>query len=65
VLFIFIFMFIFFVTCTGSSHEDDRPPSTVNFNFIVPKKEISMVPDMGKWKRSQVCFTTHYETLLH
>lgn len=21
---------------------------------MVPKKEISMVPDMGKWKRSQV-----------
>ncbi|XP_051748876.1 serine/threonine-protein phosphatase 2A activator isoform X2 [Ctenopharyngodon idella] len=38
---------------SGSSHEDDKLPSPVNFSFIVPKKEISMVPDMGKWKRSQ------------
>nr|AAH76243.1 Protein phosphatase 2A activator, regulatory subunit 4 [Danio rerio] len=38
---------------SGSSHEDDKPPSSVGFNFMVPKKEISMVPDMGKWKRSQ------------
>uniref|UniRef100_A0A673YHN5 Serine/threonine-protein phosphatase 2A activator n=1 Tax=Salmo trutta TaxID=8032 RepID=A0A673YHN5_SALTR len=27
-------------------------PSTLQ-NFMVPKKEISMFPDMGKWKRSQ------------
>ncbi|XP_057183580.1 serine/threonine-protein phosphatase 2A activator isoform X1 [Triplophysa rosa] len=38
---------------SGSSHEDDKSPSHVSFNFMVPKKEISMVPDMGKWKRSQ------------
>lgn len=23
-------------------------------NFIIPRKEINMVPDMAKWKRSQV-----------
>ncbi|XP_052412901.1 serine/threonine-protein phosphatase 2A activator isoform X2 [Carassius gibelio] len=38
---------------SGSSHEDDKPPNPVSFNFMLPKKEISMVPDMGKWKRSQ------------
>ncbi|XP_016408974.1 serine/threonine-protein phosphatase 2A activator isoform X2 [Sinocyclocheilus rhinocerous] len=38
---------------SGSSHEDDKPPNPVDFSFMVPKKEISMVPDMGKWKRSQ------------
>ncbi|XP_036418881.1 serine/threonine-protein phosphatase 2A activator [Colossoma macropomum] len=38
---------------SGASPEDDRPPIPVSFNFMVPKKEISMVPDMGKWKRSQ------------
>uniref|UniRef100_A0A8C6T805 Serine/threonine-protein phosphatase 2A activator n=1 Tax=Neogobius melanostomus TaxID=47308 RepID=A0A8C6T805_9GOBI len=27
--------------------------ATSTFNFVVPKKEINMVPDMGKWKRSQ------------
>ncbi|XP_028828822.1 serine/threonine-protein phosphatase 2A activator [Denticeps clupeoides] len=37
----------------GSSPEDDRPTIPLNLNFVVPKKEISMVPDMGKWKRSQ------------
>ncbi|KAL2100067.1 hypothetical protein ACEWY4_004461 [Coilia grayii] len=38
---------------SGSSPEDDTPPIPGNYNFMVPKKEISMVPDMGKWKRSQ------------
>ncbi|KAJ8386705.1 hypothetical protein AAFF_G00166540 [Aldrovandia affinis] len=38
---------------SGSSPEDDKPPLPVDLNFMVPKKEISMVPDMGKWKRSQ------------
>ncbi|KAG5834985.1 serine/threonine-protein phosphatase 2A activator isoform X1 [Anguilla rostrata] len=38
---------------SGSSPEDDKPPLPVNFDFMLPKKEISMVPDMGKWKRSQ------------
>ncbi|OCT57551.1 hypothetical protein XELAEV_18003332mg [Xenopus laevis] len=33
--------------------EDEIPPSLVGHTFIVPKKEINMVPDMGKWKRSQ------------
>uniref|UniRef100_A0A8B9GUM8 Serine/threonine-protein phosphatase 2A activator n=1 Tax=Astyanax mexicanus TaxID=7994 RepID=A0A8B9GUM8_ASTMX len=37
--------------CTST--EDDGPPISAKFNFMVPKKEISMVPDMGKWKRSQ------------
>uniref|UniRef100_A0A8C7UA21 Serine/threonine-protein phosphatase 2A activator n=1 Tax=Oncorhynchus mykiss TaxID=8022 RepID=A0A8C7UA21_ONCMY len=31
----------------------DSPPIPVCQNFMVPKKEISMFPDMGKWKRSQ------------
>ncbi|ELR46837.1 Serine/threonine-protein phosphatase 2A activator, partial [Bos mutus] len=30
---------------------EDAPPTTQN--FIIPKKEIHTVPDMGKWKRSQ------------
>uniref|UniRef100_A0A8C8XGQ7 Serine/threonine-protein phosphatase 2A activator n=1 Tax=Panthera leo TaxID=9689 RepID=A0A8C8XGQ7_PANLE len=30
---------------------EDSPPATQN--FIIPKKEIHTVPDMGKWKRSQ------------
>ncbi|XP_046901736.1 serine/threonine-protein phosphatase 2A activator [Hypomesus transpacificus] len=38
---------------TGSSPEDDLVPVLSNLTFMVPKKEISMVPDMGKWKRSQ------------
>uniref|UniRef100_A0A672LQY8 Serine/threonine-protein phosphatase 2A activator n=1 Tax=Sinocyclocheilus grahami TaxID=75366 RepID=A0A672LQY8_SINGR len=38
---------------SGSSHEGDKPPNPGDFSFMVPKKEISMVPDMGKWKRSQ------------
>uniref|UniRef100_A0A4W5QU93 Serine/threonine-protein phosphatase 2A activator n=1 Tax=Hucho hucho TaxID=62062 RepID=A0A4W5QU93_9TELE len=38
---------------SGSSPEDDTPPIPVCQNFMVPKKEISMFPDMGKWKRSQ------------
>uniref|UniRef100_A0A4W4GC29 Serine/threonine-protein phosphatase 2A activator n=1 Tax=Electrophorus electricus TaxID=8005 RepID=A0A4W4GC29_ELEEL len=33
--------------------EDDSPAAYANFNFQLPKKQISMVPDMGKWKRSQ------------
>nr|KAF6434269.1 protein phosphatase 2 phosphatase activator [Molossus molossus] len=33
----------------GSS--EDTPAATQN--FIIPKKEIHTVPDMGKWKRSQ------------
>jgi hypothetical protein len=31
---------------------EETPPTTQN--FIIPKKEIHTVPDMGKWKRSQV-----------
>nr|KAF6486837.1 protein phosphatase 2 phosphatase activator [Rousettus aegyptiacus] len=31
---------------------EDTPPAPQN--FIIPKKEIHTVPDMGKWKRSQV-----------
>uniref|UniRef100_A2AWE9 Serine/threonine-protein phosphatase 2A activator n=1 Tax=Mus musculus TaxID=10090 RepID=A2AWE9_MOUSE len=30
---------------------EETPPTTQN--FIIPKKEIHTVPDMGKWKRSQ------------
>ncbi|MBN3319779.1 PTPA phosphatase, partial [Atractosteus spatula] len=36
-----------------SSPEDDTPPAPASLSFMVPKKEINMVPDMGKWKRSQ------------
>lgn len=36
----------------GCTPEDEASEVT----FMVPKKEISMVPDMGKWKRSQVGF---------
>ncbi|GAB1286194.1 Serine/threonine-protein phosphatase 2A activator [Apodemus speciosus] len=35
---------------TADSSEE-APPATQN--FIIPKKEIHTVPDMGKWKRSQ------------
>lgn len=38
----------------GSTPEDEAPEEGASFTFMVPKKEISMVPDMGKWKRSQV-----------
>ncbi|XP_076868050.1 serine/threonine-protein phosphatase 2A activator isoform X2 [Brachyhypopomus gauderio] len=37
----------------GASSEDDGPAVHASFNFQLPKKEISMVTDMGKWKRSQ------------
>lgn len=37
----------------GSSPEDEASDAAVGPVFMVPKKEISMVPDMGKWKRSQ------------
>uniref|UniRef100_A0A8C5VLG1 Serine/threonine-protein phosphatase 2A activator n=1 Tax=Microcebus murinus TaxID=30608 RepID=A0A8C5VLG1_MICMU len=30
---------------------EENPPATQN--FLIPKKEIHTVPDMGKWKRSQ------------
>lgn len=36
------------------SPEDEAPDAGTA--YIIPKKEISMVPDMGKWKRSQVRF---------
>uniref|UniRef100_A0A671VDF4 Serine/threonine-protein phosphatase 2A activator n=1 Tax=Sparus aurata TaxID=8175 RepID=A0A671VDF4_SPAAU len=38
---------------SGSTPEDEAPEVRVSNTFMVPKKEISMVPDMGKWKRSQ------------
>lgn len=52
-------LYIYFLKYTfllGSTPEDEAPAASVT--FMVPKKEISMVPDMGKWKRSQVgpCF---------
>ncbi|XP_041098683.1 serine/threonine-protein phosphatase 2A activator isoform X3 [Polyodon spathula] len=37
----------------GSSPEDGVPHLPASLSFMVPKKEIHMVPDMGKWKRSQ------------
>uniref|UniRef100_A0A4W3IVV2 Serine/threonine-protein phosphatase 2A activator n=1 Tax=Callorhinchus milii TaxID=7868 RepID=A0A4W3IVV2_CALMI len=36
-----------------SSPEEEVQFSLANHEFIVPKREINMVPDMGKWKRSQ------------
>ncbi|KAM4634517.1 serine/threonine-protein phosphatase 2A activator [Polymixia lowei] len=36
-----------------SSPENDTPKIPASLRFMVPKKEISVVPDMGKWKRSQ------------
>ncbi|KAM6431490.1 serine/threonine-protein phosphatase 2A activator isoform 1-T1 [Liasis olivaceus] len=33
------------------SSEETKPPPTQT--FMIPKKEINMVPDMAKWKRSQ------------
>lgn len=38
---------------TGSHDGDEVPLSLEGHNFIVPKKEINIVPDMAKWKRSQ------------
>ncbi|KAL3041265.1 hypothetical protein OYC64_019460 [Pagothenia borchgrevinki] len=37
---------------SGSTPEDEASKATDSVTFMVPKKEISMVPDMGKWKRS-------------
>lgn len=47
----------FHFLCPDSSEE--TPPATQN--FIIPKKEIHTVPDMGKWKRSQVRVTPALE----
>lgn len=47
-------IFIFLSILLGSTPEDEAPTVTAGITFMVPKKEISMVPDMGKWKRSQV-----------
>ncbi|KAM9735422.1 serine/threonine-protein phosphatase 2A activator isoform 1-T1 [Menidia menidia] len=38
---------------SGSTPKDEVPEVTSNIAYMIPKKEISMVPDMGKWKRSQ------------
>ncbi|XP_048469736.1 serine/threonine-protein phosphatase 2A activator [Rhincodon typus] len=38
---------------SGSSPEEEMRISFANHNFVVPKKEINMFPDMGKWKRSK------------
>ncbi|XP_016052118.1 PREDICTED: serine/threonine-protein phosphatase 2A activator isoform X1 [Miniopterus natalensis] len=46
---LFYLCFLFHFRCQDSS--EDTPPATQN--FIIPKKEIHTVPDMGKWKRSQ------------
>lgn len=45
-------------TYLGPIPEDEVPEATVSNTYIIPRKEISTVPDMGKWKRSQVgcCF---------
>ncbi|XP_030063718.1 serine/threonine-protein phosphatase 2A activator isoform X1 [Microcaecilia unicolor] len=36
-----------------SSQEDKVLPSLPSYSFMIPKKEINMVPDMAKWKCSQ------------
>lgn len=41
-----------FPTLLPKEASEDAPPPAQN--FIIPKKEIHTVPDMGKWKRSQV-----------
>uniref|UniRef100_A0AAQ4NNT4 Serine/threonine-protein phosphatase 2A activator n=1 Tax=Gasterosteus aculeatus aculeatus TaxID=481459 RepID=A0AAQ4NNT4_GASAC len=38
---------------SGSTPEDEACAVPDSITFMVPKKEISMVSDMGKWKRSQ------------
>eukprot|EP00061_Rhincodon_typus_P014384 g41370.t1 len=38
--------------------------SFANHNFVVPKKEINMFPDMGKWKRSKVDIKDPMATIL-
>ncbi|KAK7895818.1 hypothetical protein WMY93_021143 [Mugilogobius chulae] len=38
---------------SGSSSDSRAQDVTPNFNFVVPKNEIIINPDMGKWKRSQ------------
>ncbi|KAL0965111.1 hypothetical protein UPYG_G00276930 [Umbra pygmaea] len=38
---------------SDSKPKDDTSPIPVNHVYVVPRKEIAMVPDMGKWKRSQ------------
>ncbi|CAJ1071065.1 serine/threonine-protein phosphatase 2A activator isoform X1 [Xyrichtys novacula] len=38
---------------SGSAPEDEAAEVKADDTFMVPKKEINMVPDMGKWKRSQ------------
>ncbi|XP_043576563.1 serine/threonine-protein phosphatase 2A activator [Chiloscyllium plagiosum] len=38
---------------SGSSPEEEMQISFANHNFVVPKKEINMFPDMSKWKRSK------------
>ncbi|XP_028318411.1 serine/threonine-protein phosphatase 2A activator [Gouania willdenowi] len=37
----------------GSTNEDEAPEATASITYMVPRKEISMVCDMEKWRRSQ------------
>ncbi|XP_066466966.1 serine/threonine-protein phosphatase 2A activator [Tiliqua scincoides] len=37
----------------SESPEEAAAPTAPQRNFMIPKKEINMVPDMAKWKRSQ------------
>lgn len=57
-----VFSFFFY---EGSTPEDEAPAVPVSDTFMVPRKEISMVPDMGKWKRSQVGVAFKSSSLLH
>lgn len=45
------YLFFFFLHLSGTS-EEVAPP--IQQSFMVPKKEINVVSDMAKWKRSQV-----------
>lgn len=42
------------VCLTGSTPEDEAASAQTSNTFMVPRREINTVPDMGKWKRSQV-----------
>ncbi|XP_034048542.1 serine/threonine-protein phosphatase 2A activator [Thalassophryne amazonica] len=39
---------------SASTRDDEEAPqATENFSYVIPRKEISTVSDMGRWKRSQ------------
>lgn len=48
----FMYLNSLFESYLGSTPEDDV--LNVTNTFMIPRKEINMVTDMGKWKQSQV-----------